>query len=92
MDPDACLDRIKVAFIDRDEIHIAHHENWIASNFDRLRGNEPVLFEMLAHLEQHRITFLDVNLLCDGQRDAQGEAVAPFLNRCSHVDTLRLRV
>lgn len=44
-----------VSFIDRDEIHGALHENWIAANFDRLRNNEPVLFEMLAHLEWHKM-------------------------------------
>lgn len=49
------IQRPVVTFVDRDEIHIAHHENWIAQNFDRLRSNEPTLFEMLSHLEWHRL-------------------------------------
>lgn len=49
------IQRPVVCLIDRDEIHLAHHENWLAANFDRLRGNEMVLFEVLAHIEQHKL-------------------------------------
>jgi hypothetical protein len=43
-----------VAFADDDQTHVMHHETWLVANFNRLRGNEPVFFELLAHIEQHR--------------------------------------
>ena len=43
-----------VAWADVDQVHAMHHETWLVANFNRLRGNEPVLFEVLAHIEQHR--------------------------------------
>ena len=42
-------------------------------------------------LERHRIALFDVNLLRDGERVAQGQAVAPFLNRSCNVSALRLQ-
>jgi hypothetical protein len=41
-------------------------------------------------LERHGVALFDVNLLRDSERDAQCQAIAPFLNRGGHVSVLRL--
>lgn len=43
------------------------------------------------HSECNRISLFDLNLLRDGERDAQSKTVPPFLKRSGHVSTLRPR-